>query len=301
MHSTRRQGDVARCAQKARAELTTEVASTVGPGARAGLPRCQGDVAASQHLTMGRHGLTRTHIDLACGSDEALLRDLTHRSDPHIRASPACEQACAGGIGIHAISGGHGRRRIEQQVTTDFERDIARHTQLAQGGQHGVCNGLALNGQVATGEDGCIAPHRHAPRKHSIAAREDAQLTHGNAVAAKAAARLAGLAVQALGQGVGPVLKGGHIGIERDLGHCGHLGFDLEGAKLGLVGEQVGDAARPVVMQRATLVRDGRVGALPVVLAHLKSFVGVVGQGPASAAVKGLRCHTLKGSQQLGI
>jgi len=95
---------------------------------------------------------------------------------------------------------------------------------------------------------------------------------------------------QPLGNRLGAVLGRRHILVERDLGQRGHLGLDLVGSELDLVGKEVGDVAGPVVVQRGTRIGHRRVGAGPVVAVNIVGLVGVPRVGGAGARVETLRC-----------
>ena len=191
------------------------------------------------------------------------------------------------------VACGHHTGTVHAQVTTHFELHLTTGANFAEGWQCGIGHQLALDGQVTARQNQCVIASRDASRQQRIALAQDVDMAGRDAVSAKRTRTLdCAVLVQPLGNRLGAVLGRRHILVERDLGQRGHLGLDLVGSELDLVGKEVGDVAGPVVVQGGPRIGHRRVGAGPVVAINIVGLVGVPRVGGTGARVETLGCCT---------
>ncbi len=260
-------------------QAAPQVADAAAAGAAGGLSSRQQHITDRKDIAIGIQVRSRAQADVVGGSHQAL--------------QGGCARHGGGDVGVGALQcGGSGGRTglrvacrdhasaVHAQVPADLELNLAAGTQLTEGRQRGVADQLALNAQVTSGQHQRILSGRNASGEQSIALGHDVDVTSRDAVGVERAAALRGpVHRQAFGDGLGAVFGRGHILVECDLGNRRHLGFDLIGAELDLVGIDVGDRAGPVVVERGPAVADAGALADPVEPVNVESLVDVVGRG----------------------
>ena len=285
------QRDVATAGDQTRAERGAQTAQAAAAGAAGDLASRQSDVTDRKHIAGGAEVRAGAQADVVGGSHQALyLHGADHGgADVCIGAG---QGGRGGGLAALRIAGRDHAGRVHAQVAPDLELHVATSADLAECGQGGVADQLALDGQVPAGQHQRILAGRDAAGEQGVALAQDVDLASRHAVGPEGASTLrTAFRAQALGDGFGAVFGGGHILVEGDLGDRGNLGLDLIGAELDLIGVQIGDRAGPVVVQGGAAVADGRALADPVVAVDVEGLVDIGGCSRAGARVVVLGCN----------